>query len=240
MRKETDIMKSKVLMCGVLSVLLVCCFGIFGCGDTNYVERPLQPGSISGTIGAVSGDVVPNATVELTQVSTKQKFSTTSDKNGFYRFLDLADGKYILRYGKTGFVAFNVVTFVTDGLHKELSGNLLTADEISFFFGPAHPYNNQTGLVGAYVRTGKYTGLPGATVSLSPNTYGAMGYQMQDYTFDWTATSTTAIAYAMFYNVVPGNYTLTASKSGYTMSPVSYTDVPVLAGEITQVEFIPN
>jgi hypothetical protein len=66
-----------------------------------------------------------------------------------------------------------------------------------------------------------------------------LGYQIADYSFDWTATST-ILGYAMFYNVTPGNYTLTASRSGYTMSPVSYTDVPVLAGEITQVEFIPT
>jgi hypothetical protein len=222
-----------------LLLLLIFCLGIFGCGDTvNNTENPRLPGSITGTISAISGVVLQDVVLECTQVSTKIKLTTKTDRNGYFSFLDLADGKYHLRSEKPGYVPFNNVTIVKDGLHVDLSGNLMTADEISFFFGPAHPYNRQTGLVGTYVRTGKYSGLPGATVSLSPNSYSALAYQIQDYSFDWTATST-VIGYAMFYGVAPGNYTLTASKSGYTMFPESYTDLPVLAGEITQASFIP-
>ena len=220
-------------------LLLIFCLGIFGCGDTiNNTETPRLPGSITGTIGNINDQVLPDVVVDCTEVSTKIRLTTRTDKNGYFRFLDLADGKYLLRSEKPGYVPFNIVTMVRDGLRVDLSGNILTADEISFFFGPAHPYNSQLGLVGSYVRTGKYSGLAGATVSLSPNTYGALGYQIQDFSFDWTATSTVA-GYAMFYNVAPGNYTLTASKSGYTMFPDSYTDLPVIAGEITQASFFP-
>jgi hypothetical protein len=231
-------MKNKVLMCGVFSLLTIFCFGIFGCGSKEYVPEPRYPGSITGTLTMISGLVAPSVAVELTQLSTNTKFSATTDINGYYSFYNLPDGRYLLRYVKSGYVTFNISTIVS-GLHKDISGNLLTSSEITQFFGPAHPYNSQKGLVGTYVRSSRYAGLDGASVSLSPATYDALGYQIADYTFDWTATST-ILGYAMFYNVTPGNYTLTASKSGYTMSPVSYTDVPVLAGEVTQAEFIPT
>lgn len=233
-------MKNKVLMCGVFYLLIIFCFGIFGCGskETVYLSETQYPGSITGTLSMVSGVVASNVAIELTQSSTGTKFSTTTDINGYYSFHNVQDGRYLLRYVKSGYVTFNIPTIVS-GLHKDISGNLLTSSEITQFFGPAHPYNSQKGLVGAYVRSGRYAGLAGASVSISPATYDALGYQIADYSFDWTATST-ILGYAMFYNVTPGNYTLTASRSGYTMSPVSYTDVPVLAGEITQVEFIPT
>jgi hypothetical protein len=234
-------MKNKVLMCGVFSLLVIFCLGIFGCGSKEtvvYVPATKYPGSITGTLSMVSGVVASGVAVELTQLSTSTKFSTQTDINGYYSFYDLPDGKYLLRYVKSGYVNFNIPTIVS-GLHKDISGNLLTSSEITQFFGPTHPYNSQKGLVGAYVRSGRYAGLEGATVSLSPASYEGLGYQIADYSFDWTATST-ILGYAMFYNVTPGNYTVTASRTGYTMSPVSYTDVPVLAGEITQVEFIPT
>lgn len=233
-------MKNKVYICGVLSLLIIFCFGIFGCGktDTVYVQEPRYPGSITGTLSMVSGVVASGVAVELTQLSTNTKLSTTTDINGYYSFSDLPDGRYLLRYVKANYVTFNIPTIIS-GLHKDISGNLLTPAEITLFFGPAHAYNSQSGLVGTYVRSGRYAGLEGASVSLSPANYTALGYQKADYTFDWSAPST-ILGYAMFYNVNPGNYTLTASKNGYTMFPTSYTDVPVLAGEITQVEFIPT
>jgi hypothetical protein len=181
---------------------------------------------------------LPIFLVELTHVSTNAQFVTATDVNGFYLFSDLSDGKYLMRTTKAGFIPFNHVLIIS-GLHKELSGNLISIADMNMFFGAGHQYNAAKGYVGTYARTSRYAGLAGAAFSISPDLKEALGYQKTDYNFDWAATAT-IVGYAMFYGVTPGNYTVKATAAGYSMSPESFTDVPVKAGEVTQLEFFPT
>jgi hypothetical protein len=238
-QERSKFMKSKFISLIMCSLLVIFCFG---CGGSDDAPAPELTGAISGTVSEISGLDASDVAAQLTSVATGATYSTKTDINGYYIFPHLPNGIYILRYAKTGFVPFNIYTIVSNNLRKEISGNLLSSADITNFFGAAHPYNSQHGLIGTYVRSSRYTGLAGATVSIAPSAgaYEALGYQKADgtYAFDWNATST-MLGYAMFYNVEPGKYTLTAAASGYTMAPLAI-DITVTAGEITQAEFLPT
>ncbi len=60
-------------------------------------------GSISGTVKDASNGVVPNATVEATNIDTGVKQQVTTDDEGFYSFPDLPVGRYNITIEKPGF-----------------------------------------------------------------------------------------------------------------------------------------
>jgi len=59
--------------------------------------------SLSGTVQDSGGAVVPGATVSLTNSATQEQRSTTTGASGFYRFSELAPGKYSVVVSASGF-----------------------------------------------------------------------------------------------------------------------------------------
>lgn len=63
--------------------------------------RPLQT-SLSGRLTDRSSEAVEGATVSLFQSTTFQSWSTTSDRDGFYRFVNIPSGQYEITVHKNG------------------------------------------------------------------------------------------------------------------------------------------
>lgn len=59
--------------------------------------------NITGTVQDSTGAVVPNATINLTNVGTGQQLSTTSKANGFYNFVNLSPTNYKITVTAQGF-----------------------------------------------------------------------------------------------------------------------------------------
>jgi hypothetical protein len=60
-------------------------------------------GTISGTVKDASGAVIPNATVDATNVNTGVSVKVATNTRGFYSLSDLPVGQYSVAIGKTGF-----------------------------------------------------------------------------------------------------------------------------------------
>src|SRR5689334_24138108 len=73
-----------VLICGILVGALL--------GGTAFGQA--QDGNLVGTILDATGASVPNAVVEIENLATGVKTSTTADSTGFYRFNNLLIGIY--------------------------------------------------------------------------------------------------------------------------------------------------
>ena len=65
-------------------------------------------GSVQGTVVDPAGAVVPNAKIQLKNLSTDVVSTTTSNSEGTYRFVSLAPGNYQLTVDATGFNTSNV------------------------------------------------------------------------------------------------------------------------------------
>lgn len=87
---------SALLSLGTLLFAAVLCFG--QATDSNLI----------GTVSDVTGAVVPNAKVDLTNEATGVKFTSTTDANGQYRFNNMAVGRYDLAVTAAGFAAQTV------------------------------------------------------------------------------------------------------------------------------------
>jgi Carboxypeptidase regulatory-like domain/TonB-dependent Receptor Plug Domain/TonB dependent receptor len=69
-------------------------------------------GSINGTVRDTSGAVIPNATVDLTNVETGAKRTTLSNDTGNYALVQLPPGRYTLDVGSQGFTPQRVADIV--------------------------------------------------------------------------------------------------------------------------------
>jgi len=58
---------------------------------------------VSGVVSDPTGAVIPNTTVELHNLDTGLKRTTTSDNSGLYSFLQVIPGQYKLTATATGF-----------------------------------------------------------------------------------------------------------------------------------------
>src|SRR4029450_7153854 len=67
----------------------------------------LDRGTISGTVKAPQGGVVPGATVTATATQTQQARSTVTDGSGFYTFPNLNPGRYDIVVELQGFKKAN-------------------------------------------------------------------------------------------------------------------------------------
>ncbi len=65
-------------------------------------------GSITGTVQDLSGAVIPQARVTLTNTATQISSITTSDEHGAYRFISLGPAVYQLSAGAAGFSTSNI------------------------------------------------------------------------------------------------------------------------------------
>ena len=60
-------------------------------------------GAVEGTVKDETGAVTPGATVELSSTAFSGTRLTTSDARGYYRFLRLPPGVYVVRFSLAGF-----------------------------------------------------------------------------------------------------------------------------------------
>ena len=68
-------------------------------------------GSITGTITDNSGSAVPGVEVAVTNIETGEVTRVTSNDSGTYSALNLAPGRYSLKFTKEGFKAIDVTSF---------------------------------------------------------------------------------------------------------------------------------
>ena len=80
--------------------LLACSISLFPCG---IPARAQVTGSISGTVTDSSGAGIPNATVTITELDTRQARSLSTDDRGNYRALALPVGRYEVKAEHAGF-----------------------------------------------------------------------------------------------------------------------------------------
>jgi hypothetical protein len=187
--------------------------------------------SITGQL--FNKDATPIAGGSVTAISQTASTTTNTDANGNYTFPALPMAIYTLRFSASGMIPDNIMEI---NLMENCQQNcrLFTEIEFNALLGSAHPYDASSGylMVNLYASESGFS-IEGAVISLTPATYSALGYTNVGEVIDWTATTTYHPGSAIFYRVTPGNnYTITASKQGYSFTPV-YNGFSK-AGEITE------
>jgi len=240
-------MKNNVFIYVILSSLVILCMANIGCGSDSSVLLPTATptasptpsgnASISGFLLSYKGRLpISDATVQIKNRSTGYTVSTQTELNGYYIISNVPAGQYTYREAKTNYIPKNGYTELIANRNTTGSGILVgTSDMVTY------PYDPQYGYVLVWIGTANNTfnGLGGVSVSCSPNTYNALGYVNSDFTINWQGSSTVeGIGAAIFAKVSPGdNCIINATKTGYTFQS---QNIPVIAGEFTQVNFIPQ
>jgi len=80
--------------CGVLLVFLACCFNVMGQGSTS---------SVTGTVVDPAGNVIPGATVTLTNAQKNFTRTQTTTENGSFAFSLIPPGQYQVDVEAKGF-----------------------------------------------------------------------------------------------------------------------------------------
>jgi hypothetical protein len=83
--------------------------------QTYEASEGESAGTVSGTITDPNGAVVPNASVTITNATTNQSITTSSDNNGVYRSPVLAPGNYSISISSPGFKGYKVQNVVVGG-----------------------------------------------------------------------------------------------------------------------------
>jgi hypothetical protein len=83
--------------------------------QTYEASEGESAGTLSGTITDPNGAVVPNASVTITNSTTNQSITTSSDNNGVYRSPVLAPGNYSISISSPGFKGYRVQNVVVGG-----------------------------------------------------------------------------------------------------------------------------
>src|SRR5690348_15894294 len=68
-------------------------------------------GQVNGTVTDTSGATIAGATVKLTNTGTKITKEAATNSAGYYLFVDVLPGSYVLNIEKQGFKAASVNTF---------------------------------------------------------------------------------------------------------------------------------
>jgi hypothetical protein len=106
-------------------VLVILLFSRCACAQTSF-------GSISGTVTDISGAVVPDAKVTLTDVDTHTTWMTTSNAAGLYEFVNLNPAHYAMTVGKAGFsllTVTNIVLQMSSVAHVDIALHVGAASE---------------------------------------------------------------------------------------------------------------
>src|SRR5262245_14867076 len=80
-----------ILLCGALTRPLV--------AQTTF-------GAITGTVRDSAGAVVPNATIEVTHLTSNYKYTVQSNESGNYTLPQLREGEYNLHASAKGYQAY--------------------------------------------------------------------------------------------------------------------------------------
>jgi hypothetical protein len=83
--------------------------------QTYEASEGESAGTLSGTITDPMGAVVPNASVTITNTTTNQSVTTSSDSDGVYRSPVLAPGNYSISISSPGFKGYRVQNVVVGG-----------------------------------------------------------------------------------------------------------------------------
>jgi hypothetical protein len=86
---------------------------------------------IQGTVTDPAGAVVPEATVTLTSNETARTTTVTTSADGFYRFAELAPGKYTLSVEKAGFKKTSLENLIVNAEQVQGMDVVLTTGEVS-------------------------------------------------------------------------------------------------------------
>lgn len=125
-RQSPTLAPGKSRLCEFLLFLailaVICCFPL---GASAQTAR----GAIVGTISDVSGAVIPDATVTVTELDTKQVYTARANNTGYFVVTSLLPGNYSVQAEKPGFrakvvqpVEVNVATQVTVNLVLPVAG----------------------------------------------------------------------------------------------------------------------
>lgn len=87
---------------------------ILSAGVTEAHAQTTATGSVVGTVSDSSGAIVPNVTVELTQVSTGTKRNAITDNIGVYRFSLLPPGNYAATFSAPGLSVLEMTGITID------------------------------------------------------------------------------------------------------------------------------
>ena len=118
-------MKKLLGICVVTTVVLWWLVG------ATFVAAQLFPGRITGTVRDQSGATVPGANVKLSNPSTGQERTTTSDSNGAYNFPQLPLGSFQLTVTKEGFRTAIINDIVTAQAQVNNVDAVLTVGTVS-------------------------------------------------------------------------------------------------------------
>ncbi|MGV8122140.1 MAG: collagen binding domain-containing protein [Candidatus Xenobiia bacterium LiM19] len=230
---------------GAVLLLLFCLPVLGGCGDSgstaqNYYTDDNSPAatlySVSGRLTDANGvSAVGGATCTLSSEAGSSRYTGTSvtDADGNYRFTGVPAGNYVFQASAANYVTINKY-FTVSGDTTSMSATLPSVAAWDSFMGDsAHPCDGASGYLYLEICDSGGNLLPGVTAELSPASYASKGYRRAGGSgFDWQASSTTSAGGVLFYKVMPGqSFSLTASKSGYTFSPMA--GFTVTAGQVT-------
>ncbi len=178
----------------------------------NFTATPLSGGtySISGTVTTSGGSALSGVTMVLTGASSG---SATTDANGNYTFIGLANGTYTVTPSLTGY------TFSPTSATVTVSGGNVGGVN----FTGTVTTTGATYSISGNVSLSNGSPLPGVAVTLSGAVSGSV--------------STNGTGNYSFTGLPNGTYTVTPSKNRYTFSPTSIT-VTVDYGNATGLNFI--
>src|ERR1051325_1773621 len=83
--------------------LCLCSALLFLCPCVGAAQQNVTSATLSGRIEDARGAVVSGASVTATHIETNQQLTTTSDREGHYRFPYLRIGDYDLKIDANGF-----------------------------------------------------------------------------------------------------------------------------------------
>ncbi|GAN34668.1 MAG: hypothetical protein DYG83_16235 [Candidatus Brocadia sp. AMX2] len=185
-----------------------------------FIDLSIETGNIAGVVkDATIGAGINNATVTLDDQSNTTTTSRIRGQDGVYKFRDVSAGNHTLSVQATGFETGTQSITVEKGQPNPKTGrNIFNFALISTAFPTPTPTPGTGNLGGQVTDVGTGGGIVGATVSTD------------------TGLTTTTVkngAYA-FRNIAAGDYTLTASATGYTSASQSAT---VTTGKNTRADF---
>jgi carboxypeptidase family protein/TonB-dependent receptor-like protein len=120
-------------------------------------------GTISGTLTDSTGAVIPDATVTVTNLSTKAQRSTTTTSAGVFFFTSLPIGDYELKATKEGFKQYQRTMIhldVNDKLSFDIALEVGVATQQITVTGETSPLETSTGMVSNLVGSEQTQALP--------------------------------------------------------------------------------
>src|SRR5262249_40868456 len=91
----------------VLVLLLLFCLTL----PSSFLTAQTATGQANGTVTDQSGAIVPGATVTLTNQATGIANRATTNNSGFFVFINLPPGNYVLKAEKSGFKTVQTAAF---------------------------------------------------------------------------------------------------------------------------------